>query len=217
MYTVERLEIPGYGSRAVPNTFFEQETEAKQLAVVYPGYAYSCDGPLLWYPTRILLSLGADVLWVEYPYDTLPEWESSENRMEWLFQDSAAAFASAVKRRSYGRITLIGKSLGTIAMGKILASGSAATDVRGVWMTPVLTNQDLRQVMEEARSPSLVIIGSADHYYDASFLERLRKKASTEVLVLQGADHILESKDGTIRSIDILKSVMESVQRFVEE
>lgn len=216
MYAVERLEILGYGSRAVPNTFFEQETEAKQLAIVYPGYAYSCDGPLLWYPTRILLSLGADVLWVEYPYDTLPEWESSEDRMEWLFEDSAAALRSAVKRRTYGRITLIGKSLGTIAMGKILASGAAA-DVRGVWMTPVLTNPDLRQVLKEARNPSLVIIGSADHYYDAPLLEQLRKKVSNKVLVLQGADHILESKEGTISSIDILKSVMESVQRFVEE
>jgi predicted alpha/beta hydrolase family esterase len=217
LYTVERLEILGHRSKAVPNTFFEQETRANQLAIVYPGYAYSCDGPLLWYTTRILLSLGADVLWVEYPYDTLPEWGSSEDRSEWLFEDSAAAFESAAKRRSYERITLIGKSLGTIAMGKILASGSATGDVRGVWMTPVLTDPDLRQAMEEAPNPSLVIIGSADHYYDASFLERLNKKAKTTVLALQGADHLLESDEGTIRSIDILKTVMESVQRFVVE
>jgi predicted alpha/beta-hydrolase family hydrolase len=217
LYSVEKLEIRGYRAKAVPNTFFEQETGANQLAIVYPGYAYRCDGPLLWYPTRILLSLGADVLWVEYPYDNQPEWEGSEHRMEWLSEDSTAAFALATKRRAYGRVTLIGKSLGTIAMGKILASGSAARDVRGVWMTPVLTDPDLRQVMEEARNPSLIIIGSADHYYDASFLERLCKKTSTKVLILEGADHILESKDGTIHSIDTLKKVMESVQRFVAE
>jgi predicted alpha/beta-hydrolase family hydrolase len=217
LYSVEKLEILGYKTKPVPNTFFKQDSGANHLAVIFPGYSYRCNEPLLWYPTRVLLSLGADVLRVEYPYDSLPEFGTSGERVQkkWVFEDSTAALESVWKRRSYGRTTLVGKSLGTLAMGHVLTSTSKAEDIRGVWMTPVLIDPDLREAMEKTQCPSLVIIGSADRYYDHSFVELLNRKASTEVLVVQGADHILETKEGPIRSIDILKIVVESISRFV--
>ena len=217
MHSVEKLEIAGHRSKPVPNTFFRQDSGASHLAVVFPGYSYRCSQPLLWYPTRVLLSSGADVLWVEYPYDQQPEFGNSDGNLqrEWLDDDSAAAVRVAEEVRPFRRITLVGKSLGTLAMGHMLLSGSTTKETRTVWMTPVLTDPDLRKAMEGAQCPSLVIIGSADHYYDRSFVERLRGKASAEVLVVEGGDHILETKDGTIRSIEILKTVVESVSRFV--
>lgn len=217
LYSIEKLEIRGYRTKPVPNTFFRQDSRASHLAVVFPGFSYRCSEPLLWYPTRVFLSLGADVVWVEYPYDQQPEFGDSDQEVqkEWLFADSMAALEAAEKTRPYGRTTLVGKSLGTLAMGHILSTNSAPGEVRAIWMTPVLANSDLRWVMEKTSSPSLVVIGSADHYYDRAFVEELRAKASIEVLVVEGGDHILETKDGTIQSIDILKSVVESISRFV--
>jgi len=217
LYSVGKLEVRGYKTKSAPNTFFKQDSSASHLGVVFPGYSYRCSEPLLWYPTRVLLTLGADVLWVEYPYDQQPEFGDSDDlvQKEWLFEDSMAALESAGDVRSYNRTTLMGKSLGTLAMAHILRARPTLGDLRAVWLTPALADSELRLVMEKATCPSLVIIGSADHYYDRPFIERVRSKASTEVLVVEGGDHILETKDGTIPSIDILKSVVESVGRFV--
>ena len=217
MYSVEKLEINGYGGIQVPNTYFKQDSGTSHLAVVFPGYSYRCSEPLLWYPTRVLLSLGADVLWVEYPYDQQPAFGDSDHRIqkEWLFEDSRASLETAEGVRPFRRTTHIGKSLGTLAMEHKVLSGSPTVEIRTVWMTPVLTDPDLRRAMEEAQGPSLVIIGSADHYYDHSFIERLRRKSISEVLVVEGGNHILETEDGTMKSIDILKTVVESIDRFV--
>ena len=217
MYSVEKLEISGYRTRPVPNTLFKQDQKASHLAVVFPGLSYRCNEPLLWYPTRVLLSLGADVLWVEYPYDQQPEFGDSDQQVqrEWLYEDSMAALEAAEKARPYRRTTMVGKSLGTLAMGHILSTSPAPGDIRAIWMTPVLADSELRRAMEKTPNPSLVVIGSADHYYDRTFVEQLRNKAHTEVLIVEGGDHILETKDGTLRSIDILRTVVESVGRFV--
>jgi predicted alpha/beta-hydrolase family hydrolase len=217
LYSVEKLDVRGFRARPVPNTLFRQDSATGHLAVVFSGYGYRCSAPLLWYPTRVLLSLGADVLWVDYPYEQQPEFGDSDEQVQkdWLFEDSAAALESAEKLRPYGRATLVGKSLGTLAMGHVLTRVPTPVDTRTVWITPVLADSGLRRAIEKATSPSLVIIGSADRYYDRSFVERLREKAATEVLVVEGGDHILETKHGTVQSIDILKMVAESVSRFV--
>ena len=56
------LSISGYGDKAVPNRFFQQVGFASELVVLLPGLNYSCDLPLLYYPMRLLVERGADVL-----------------------------------------------------------------------------------------------------------------------------------------------------------
>ena len=53
MYTFTTLDIRGYRGR-VPNTFIQQEQEARHLAIIYPGLAYNASMPLLYYPARLL-------------------------------------------------------------------------------------------------------------------------------------------------------------------
>jgi dienelactone hydrolase len=216
VYSIEKLKISVYGARPVPNTFYRQDANADQLAVVFPGYRYRCDGPLLYHPSRMLLSSGADVLLVEYAYDALAEWRSSdsETRKRWLSADSAAAFHTASEQRPYKRIALVGKSLGTQAMGHLIASEPATRHARALWLTPILTDPELGEQLEKSANPSLLVIGSADDYYDSKPLNQLRRKVDVEILVVPEANHVLEAGDGALRSIEILKDVMEAVQRF---
>jgi hypothetical protein len=217
MYSLKKLEIRGYGAKPLPNTFFRQDEGTDHLALVFPGYHYRCDAPLLQNPTRILLSSGADVLLVEYAYDLLPEWGSSDSRtrMRWLSEDSSAAFRTASRERSYKRITLVGKSLGTEAMGRVLAAERTSQQAKAIWLTPILTDPDLMEQLERAANPSLLIIGSADDYYDGRLLERLRKKPSMEILMIPEANHVLKVEGEPLRSIAILKDITEAVQRFI--
>ena len=218
MVNVERLRISGHGDEPVPNSFFRQAGGSDHLAIVLPGLSYRCNQPLLWYPTRALLSSGADVLWVEYAYDLRPDWVTADDQVQrdWLFDDVVAATRSVTETR-YERVTLIGKSMGTLALGHVLMTEKIPDRRKAVWLTPVLDDPALRRQLEESNLPSLIVIGSKDHYYDGSFLARLQNKKSFEVEVIRGADHVLETDEGTLVSIDIMKQVMSSFQRFISE
>lgn len=130
-YAAEHLEIVGHCGDPVPNTFWRQRGETAHVGVVLPGAGYTCQMPLLYYPTRLLLGAGADVLQVEYAYlgqaafRALPD-DEQERR---FFADVEAALRTGAAQRAYGRLTLVGKSLGTLAMGHLLggrAAGAAA-------------------------------------------------------------------------------------------
>ena len=215
MYAISRLAINGHESKPLANTFFKQDGGSDHLAIVLPGLSYRCNEPLLWYPSRVLLSLGADILWAEYAYDKVPDWMAANDQAQktWLFDDASAAF-QVVMSRKYERVTIVGKSLGTLAMGHLLTTQKFPESAKAVWLTPVLNDNDLRGQLEAIRLPSLLVIGSKDHYYDEAFLKRLRAKKTVEVQVIEGADHILETKEGVIASVDTLKMVTESVRRF---
>ncbi|MDG6949633.1 MAG: hypothetical protein JRM77_07295 [Nitrososphaerota archaeon] len=218
MVNIERLRISGYRNDQVPNSFFRQAGGSDHLAIVLPGLSYRCNQPLLWYPTRALLSSGADVLWVEYAYDLQPDWVVADDQVQrdWLFDDVVAATRSAMETK-YERVTLVGKSMGTIALGHVLRTEKIPDRRKAVWLTPVLDDPALRRQLVESNLPSLIVIGSKDNYYDGSFLERLQSKKSFEVEVIKGADHILETDEGTLASIDIMRQVMNSFQRFISE
>lgn len=211
-----RLTIIGHGNERLPNSFFKQETRTNHLAVVLPGLSYRCNEPLLWYPSRALVSLGADVLWVEYAYDKRPDWGAADPREQrsWLLEDAVAAMEAAMVQQ-YERVTLVAKSLGTIALGHLVSSGLVPNETRAVWLTPVLSDPELRNQLETTRTPSLLVIGTLDHYYDEVFLSQLARSEMVETQIVEGGDHLLEAKGSVVDSIGILKRVTEAVLRFV--
>lgn len=216
MVTLEELTIIGHGNERLPNSLFKQETRTDHLAVVLPGLSYRCNEPLLWYPSRALVSLGADVLWVEYAYDKRQDWGAADDRerKNWLLEDAVAAMKAAMVDQ-YERVTIVAKSLGTLALAHLLSTKLVPNEARSVWLTPVLSDTDLRGQLEATRAPSLLVIGSHDLYYDEVFVGQLRRNEAIETLVIEGGDHLLETRQGVVASIDVLKRVMEAVQRFV--
>ena len=71
---------------------------------------------------------------VEYAYNkhpnfhTLPEVE----RDRWLLADTTAAWRAGLGQRIYERVVLIGKSLGTLAMGHVLTMTAPPPNVGAV-------------------------------------------------------------------------------------
>jgi hypothetical protein len=54
MYQITTLSQSDF-SHNVPNTFFHQEINNGHLALILPGLNYTCDMPLLYYATQIML------------------------------------------------------------------------------------------------------------------------------------------------------------------
>ena len=217
MYSFKTLGIAGYRNEPVPNTFLRQDEAARELAVVLPGVGYTCHMPLLYYPSQALLTLGMDVLWVEYNYIRRPDYRAlaDAEQKQWLFTDVAAACQAAVTQRSYQQVTLVGKSLGTVAMSRLLATDTRFAKSRLVWLTPVLRNDDVRAQILRGGSRALVAIGTADPFYDPEYLADLQAAAKSEVVIVDGADHSLEVAGDVLQSLQILERVTRAIRAFV--
>jgi hypothetical protein len=215
-YSIQALKIAGYRGELVPNTFFHQNGEADYLAILFPGIGYTCQMPLLYYETRLFLSLGADVLWVEYAYNradfkSLPDSEQKN----WFNADVTASCKAGLEQRPYSKLTLSGKSLGTLALGHLLTSEPSLSHAEAIWLTPLLKGEKLREEIKKARQRSLLVIGTKDANYDAARLEEMKTLPHVRIVVLEGADHSLEVEGDVSNSIRIMDQVVQEIWRFV--
>jgi len=213
------LSISGYGNKAVPNTFVRQSGETKWLAVIYPGLSYNVSMPVLYYSGRVLATLGADVLLVDTTYDRKAEYAamSEAGREEWLKADALAAFEAAYGQRSYERVSLVGKSIGTLAMGHVIEGHRELTNLECAWLTPLLNNGRLREQMGMAQHRALFVIGTADPYFNEQRLHEAQRTTSGEAMVIEGANHSLEAAGEVGKSVEVMKEVVEKLEKFFRE
>jgi predicted alpha/beta-hydrolase family hydrolase len=213
-----KLDIVGYQERPVLNTFIEQDTGAgsDHLAVLLPGMRYSNAMPLMHMHARLLAELGADLLLVDYDYERNPAFAAAPDReqLQWLQEDTLAACSVGLARGLYERVTLVGKSLGTMAMPHLLSTEPELAQAQGIWLTPVLLNMTMGVITAVAQ-PSLFIIGTADRYYDPDKVDALRAMPASEVLVIDGADHSLEIPGNIRASVPLLGQVLAASAAFL--
>jgi len=211
---ITSLSISGYGGNAVPNRFFRQERAGRMLAVLFPGLRYSCDMPLLYYPLKLLLGRGAEVLQVRADY-TLPAYQSllPSERAAWLTVDAEAVVQAARTQGEYTRLVLIGKSIGTVALASLVPHAREAITI---WLTPLLRNPQVAAAAEQNRGGALFIAGTADDLYDAAALDRIRAATRVEALLIKGGDHSLEIAGDFFASLRALEQVMQTIGGFLD-
>jgi hypothetical protein len=216
MYSFQKLDIPGYRQEPVPHTFFQQHTESQHAVMVFAGQGINCQHPTLYYPTRELLRRGADVLLVDYCLRPAFPTFSNEELKACIEADTLAAYHTLFQRRTYQRVTLIGKSLGTLAMGYLLTAVPPMPQVQAIWLTPLLKRPEFRAQIRQAHPRSLFIIGTDDPHYDAVELTELEKVTGGETLTIKGAEHLLEVPDGIIASLHAMEQIMQTIQAFLD-
>lgn len=212
-----RLTINGYHGEAVPNHFHRQDTQTDHLALVLPGFGYSCDMPLLYFTVNHLLNGGADVLQVEYRYDQRPEYGAltPDARQRRLLADVSAAWQAACEQRTYQRFTVIGKSLGTRAMPQLLADEPLLKEASTIWYTPVWHEERVAAWLRQSSQPTLVVIGDADPLYDETLARDIATNKHCTLTVVPHADHSIEIPGNMIGSVRTLEHALLAVQRFV--
>ena len=211
------LNSVGYKNQQVPNTFIIQPTTNHHLGIILPGYRYSADMPVLHYAGRILLEQGADLLRVEYTYYQTDFKEQAESEQErWISRDVFAACNAALSYRSYDQITLVGKSLGTLAMGHLLADRRFQS-ATCVWSTPILPLEWLRARIEQIHPRSLFIVGTADELFQPDILKYLESVTKGRTLVIEGANHGLEIPESIPKSLAAVNHIVQALQEFLSE
>ncbi len=220
MYKMQMLPIPGYQDEPASHRFWRQEEETDQAMLLLPGADVFLQTPILYYCFLEGLRRGADILWVGY--HARPQFAalSREDKGIWARQDTAAAYQELLEQRSYKRLTLIGKSLGTLALEHLLSASSVTMPVQVVWLTPLLRDQLVRAHLCQVAYPSLLIIGTQDHQYDPTYLREVQQRWTDEkhLLVIEGADHGLAvgvAGTDTLGSLQVLEQVMRAIQAFL--
>ena len=175
--------------------------------------------PLLFYTVELMLSLKADLLTVEYDYSHRQDFKEldDEERLRWLLADVRSACHTLFKQRPYEQLTIIGKSLGTRAMGYILTEEAIPAKVRAIWLTPILKDETLRQQIHRYHGRSLFISGTADPHYDAAYMTEVQEATNGQVVLIDEGDHSLNIKDNIKQSIEELGKVIDSIKAFVLE
>ena len=184
--------------------------------MLLPRFAYGCDMPLFYYAENLLLDGGADVLRVEYAYNRRPGFPDlpEAEQLARLLDDASAAKYAALAQRPYREVTLIGKSLGTGAMGHVLTAEAVPNRSRAVWLTPLLREGRLREQMRRFGGPSLLAIGSDDPHHDPALLDELTG-AGWEAVVVDGADHSLDIPGDAVASVQAVERVVRAVGPFL--
>src|SRR5688572_24995872 len=215
--SLNSLDVVGYKNQKVPNTFITQTNLAHHLGIILPGYRYSPEMAPLYYAARILLEQGADVLRIEYAYyrtDFLKPPEDEQDK--WISSDVFATCNNVLSHHPYEKITLIGKSLGTVAMGHLLADNRFHTAIY-VWETPLLTVEWLRSRIEKTRPYSLFVIGTADKFYKPDILKHLEHLTNGRSVVIEGANHALEIPGDISKSLLALSQIVQELREFLNE
>ncbi len=210
------LDATGYNRQPVPNSLCLQSTETDHLGVILPGYRHTADMPDLHYARLVLQAKGADVLRVEYAYPKTDFMKRSEkDQSDWLSEDVRAACEAGLRKRPYRKITLIGKSLGTLAMGHLLED-SRFSSAACVWSTPILANEWLCAQIRKYHPRSLFIIGTADHFYQPALLQELVGATKGKALVLEGVHHGLEIEGDIPGTLAGLNRIVDAMQEFID-
>lgn len=215
--TFQTLEITGHKDRPVPNTLLKQAQPASHAAIVLPGLGYTAQMPLLFYINEMLLAQNADVLQVNYNYiDAFRGLDRAEQH-RWLAADCDAAYRAFIAQRSYTHLTVVGKSLGTLAMAHLFTTHDFSTPPTALWLTPVLTNAAVREQIAAFSGPSLVVIGTADSFYDSALLAEIGETSTRKFVIIEGANHGLSVNDDVFQSLQALEQVLRAAKDFINE
>ena len=144
--------------------------------VVLPGRSFGAYVPQLFFPMIAAVRRGAEPFTVswrdagaadEMAFDQIPGWVDDQLRADLSALDPAATL-------------VVGKSLGSFAAGLVAELG-----VPAIWVTPVLTSDEVVAGLRGARAPFLLAGGTADELW----LSEVARTLTSHVVEIAGGDH----------------------------
>ena len=215
-YSISELEIHGYKGRRVENRFFQQEEASETLGLIYPGLRYTSDMPLLYYTTQLLAERGSDVLQLWADYTSLDyQSRSQEQRAAWLRADGQALLRAGQKQRNYGRLILVGKSIGTLVLTELIIHGDMPKNSTLIWLTPLLHLEHVVGAARQPGGPALFIGGSQDPSYTQEGVAQITDLPNVTTIRIAGANHSLEIPGDLPRSLRAMEEIVQGIDNFL--
>lgn len=182
--------------------------DEKKLAVIFPGIGYTKDKPLLYYASRLLRSLGYEILSMEYhdlPGKIQGDRAMMKKAAEIAYEQVCEQF-SDVAFSEYEDVVFVGKSIGTV----VAAVYGREHDMhcRQVWYTPV------EATFSFGHTNVIAFLGDKDPWSDVNEDKRLAKEQGIELFMYPDCNHSLECAD-VDKNIEIMRDVMKKTAMWI--
>ncbi len=206
----QRIIFSEADNRRVSIQFLEPCPQGSRLAVVFPGADYTCDRPLLYYATEVLLSKNYSVALIEDRLSRDEYWLSlsKEQRLSFAAKRALSVWQTILSESKYTEFTFVGKSLGTYGIASILESFPSDHIKQLVWLTPSLN--DKWHVLSSSHKKSFVAIGAKDPLFETA-----KHHVPAHSIVFEDADHSLETHSLEL-SLNILRSLLMQLKVWLE-
>ncbi|MCR5793359.1 MAG: alpha/beta hydrolase [Lachnospiraceae bacterium] len=183
----------------------------KKLAILLPGIGYHKDKPLLYYASKLVKSLGYEVINIEY--HNMPQKIQGDEKMmkkaaEVAYMNTKEQLAG-VDFSAYEEVVFVGKSIGTVALAKYISDYEPGVkDVTQIWYTPV------EATFSFASRNVTAFIGESDPWSDLCKVKEMAAKQNIKLYTYPEGNHSLETGD-VERDIAYLSEVMRITKEVV--
>jgi len=197
-------------NKCIQYTFYKQDEKSNCLAIILPGTGYTTESPLLRYTTQVLIKKGIDVLHVNYKYSQVELFALNEVDFT---NDVLSVIESINSEYKYEHFKIIAKSIGTIAMSYLLEKPKFQS-ADAYWLTPLLQRDDVYNALIKSHQKGICIIGDRDQCYNSERFETLKGNSKLTLNLIEGVNHSLEFENNIYDSIDLLKKVINIIDKF---
>lgn len=174
----------------------------KKLIVIFPGVGYGLDSPLLYFADFLYETNGYERIHMNYQSIFTDRELSLDKKLEkvraYIFEQ-----VKDVDFALYDEVVFLSKSIGSVEAG-ILAQ-RLGVEVIQIFITPI------EEAILYCNTNSYVIIGTEDKAYQ--IYKEYCDKHNIKALYVDDANHSLEVVNKPYESIDVLKSVMQFIER----
>lgn len=174
-------------------------SDEPKVAIILPGAAYTVQAPLLFWVAAMLVDFGWHVQAVRWNID------DAARRDPHHFVASAAEQAFADAPPAQDRL-IVAKSLGTLCI-----PWAEETGIAGLWLTPLLTDAQVRATLESTSKHDLLIGGSKDDAWDGG----RKKEGAGTYIEIPGADHGLRLPGDWRASLEVHRKVLTHAEDFI--
>lgn len=207
------LDLVTEDGNPLRHKYYQQDGEPAGLIVLLPGDNYGVDGPLLYYPSLWLWSLGWDTAAITYGYQSAGKAFSPLGIAD-VLAESQRAIERLLAEREYTRLVLVGKSLGAALVGLLCQQMELPSGTRTVYLTPPLGPM-FNPIFLDTTQTACIALGTDDRFFDANVLSELEGAKSFELIKVENADHSMIISGNLEASLLALRKVTEGIVEFV--
>lgn len=173
-----------------------------KLVVIFPGIGYGLDSPLLYYADFVYETKGFDRIHMNYQSIFTNRDLSLENKLQKV-REYILEQVKNINFELYDDVVFLSKSVGSVEAG-ILAERLNLV-VTQVFITPI------EEAISYCDKNSVVVIGTQDKAYE--LYKNYCDENMIKAMYVSGTNHSLEVDGQPYESIDVLKSVMQFIER----